>query len=81
LYLATQQCGSDLKEGKVLAGLFGLHSNVLKGCWKDIVNKLGLMIIKLGKEVCSKNVSIDIEMELKPIDEMTELKNISACRD
>jgi hypothetical protein len=32
LYLATQQCGGGLKEGKVSAGLFGLHSNVLKGC-------------------------------------------------
>jgi hypothetical protein len=37
------------------------------------------MIIKLGKEVCSKNISI--EMELSPIDEMTKCKNISACKD
>jgi hypothetical protein len=79
LYLVTQQYGGDLKEGKVLAGLFGLHSNVLKGYWKDIANKLGLLIIELGKEICSDNISIEIE--LSPIDETTEHKNISACRD
>ena len=31
VYLATQQCGGGLTEGKVLAGILGLHSNVLKG--------------------------------------------------
>jgi hypothetical protein len=31
LYLEMQQCGGALKEAKTFGGLFGLHSNALKG--------------------------------------------------
>jgi hypothetical protein len=30
LYLATQQCGGALKEGKAFVGLLALHYNSLK---------------------------------------------------
>jgi hypothetical protein len=63
----------------VFTGLPGLHSNVLKGCWKNIANNLRLQIIEqLGKEVISDNVSI--KMTLSLLDKMMEHKNISACR-
>jgi hypothetical protein len=79
LYLATQQCGGGRTEAKFFAGMLGLHTNVLKGRWSDIANKLGLKIIELGKELCHENISI--EMELSPIDTKTKKRKCSGCGD
>jgi hypothetical protein len=62
-------------EGRVLAGMLGLHSNALKGRWKCIVNKVGLLIIKLGEDVLKENVRV--EMDLSPDDNVLEKKKIS----
>jgi hypothetical protein len=68
-----------LKEGRTFGGLLGLHSNPLKGQWKDMANKLGVLIIELGKECLFENVTI--KMELSPTDEKTKRKQISGCGD
>jgi hypothetical protein len=40
LYLTTQQCGGDRTEAIFFAGMLGLHTNVLKGRWNEIANKI-----------------------------------------
>jgi hypothetical protein len=51
LYLATQQCGGGITEAKVVAGLLGLHSDVLHGRWSTIAEKWDLKIIENAKEL------------------------------
>jgi hypothetical protein len=36
VYLATQQCGGGCHESKVLAGMFGLHSNPIQNSWMRV---------------------------------------------
>jgi hypothetical protein len=79
LYLARHQCGGGRTEGKIFAGFLGLHTNALKGRWKDIANNLGQKIIKVAKGILKENVSI--KMELSPLDKTTQHKMISACGD
>jgi hypothetical protein len=78
LYLVTQQCGGGRMEAKVSAGLLGLHTNALKGRWRDIGNNISLKIIELGKELCAENIFI--EMELSPMDDNKMAKKFGLRR-
>jgi hypothetical protein len=50
LYLArTQQYEGGRTEAKLFASPLGLHTNALKGRWRDIGSNIGLNIIELGK--------------------------------
>jgi hypothetical protein len=80
LYLATQQCGGGRQEAKVFAGLLGLHTNVLKGQWREMANKVGLKLIQLGKKLCDEENTL-IEMELSSMDQETKRRKNLVCGD
>jgi hypothetical protein len=79
LYLATQQCGGGAQEAKVMAGILGLHTDVLHGRWGSIAETVGLKIIETGEEILEEN--INIEMQLSPYDEEEEKRKLSTCGD
>jgi hypothetical protein len=63
-----------LTEAKFFSGVLGMHTNVLRGRWKEISEQVGLKIIEIGEECMRQNVSI--EMEVSPLDETTGRKKI-----
>jgi hypothetical protein len=73
LYLTTQQCGGGAQEAKVMAGILGLHTDVLHGRWGGIAETVGLKIIETGEEILEEN--INIEMMLSPYDKEEKKEN------
>ncbi len=61
-----------MTEARVFSGVLGMHTNVLRGRWKEISEQVGLQIIEIGEECIRQNVSI--EMELSPLDETSGRK-------
>jgi hypothetical protein len=59
LYLGAQQCGGGRTDARVIAGMIGVHHNALRNTWKNIAEKLGLLIIELGHEIMEANRMIE----------------------
>ena len=58
----TAMWGRIYTEGRVFAGVLGLHTVALINPWGEISDSLGLFIMETRKEVLLKNIMIKMEL-------------------
>jgi hypothetical protein len=51
--------GGGGSDARVIAGMLGVHHNALRMTWKNIAEKLGLLIIEVGTEIMASNRMIE----------------------